>query len=90
MAALCGRSDEEIDFRSEHVLDYDLQGTEAHYHLCCFSPKASIQMKLRMQSSLSVELPQPMTTDGCSPFVYINCRSSQIGLCLHLILVQHA
>ena len=77
------------DFRSEHVVDYNLQGTEAHYHLCCFSPKASIQMKLGIQSSLSVELPQPMTTDGLA-LMYINYRSSQIGLCLHLNLVQHA
>ena len=61
------------DFRSEHVVDYNLQGTEAHYHLCCFSPKASIQMKLGIQSSLSVELPQPMTTDGLA-LMYINLQ----------------
>jgi len=52
--------------------------------LCRFSHKASVQMK-RTQSFSSVELQQPVPTDGCA-----NYRSPQVSLHLHLNLVQCA
>ena len=53
--------------------------------LCRLSPKASVQMNLRAQLSSSLELQQPVPTDGCA-----NYRSPQVSLHLHLNLVQYA
>ena len=69
-------------------IEFNQQGKESFARLCCFSSKTCVQIKLRTQSSSSVELLQPMSTDSCGPFT--NYWSPQVSLHLHLNLVQHA
>ena len=61
--------------------EFNQQGKETQCS-CHLFPKVSVQMKLRTPSSSIVELPQPMSTDGCGPFA--NYLSLQVSLHLHL------